>query len=77
MTIRKIASLALATMAAVAWLPNPAHADSVTYQVLVNTSGLAQGPDGLIIRPRTFQHRIAGSWSGSRRHSRRPSQEAS
>jgi PEP-CTERM motif len=48
MTIRKIASLALATLAAVASLSIPARAGSVTYQVLVNSSGLAHGPDGLI-----------------------------
>jgi PEP-CTERM motif len=48
MTIRKFASLILATLAAVVWLANPAHAGSVTFEVLVNTGGLIPGPGGLI-----------------------------
>ena len=48
MTNRRFASLILAMLAAFAWLANPALAGSMTFEVLVSTSGLVQGPGGLI-----------------------------
>jgi hypothetical protein len=48
MTNRKFASLMLFTLAAVPWLSKPASAGSMTYEVIVSTSGLIPGPGGLI-----------------------------
>ena len=50
MNIRQIVSFGLAALLAVAGIgiSGQAHAGSVTYEILVDTSALAQGPGGLI-----------------------------
>jgi hypothetical protein len=48
MKLRTVASFMLASLSAVGWLSQPARSGSLTYEVHVNTSGLAQGPGGLI-----------------------------